>query len=60
MDGFFHSFHDTVGGPLYFHWRQHWIAVNENEKGRMKMKMKKPVGYGREKYFNIRKTIHAF
>ncbi len=32
MDGFFHSFHDTVGGPLYFHWRQYWIAVNENEK----------------------------
>ena len=31
--GFFHSFHDTVGGPLCFHWKQIWIGINENEKG---------------------------
>ena len=30
--GFFHLLHDTVGGPLYFHWKQPRINTNENEK----------------------------
>ena len=60
MVGFLHLFHDTVSRPLYFHWRQFSVNVNENEKRKKEMKTKKPVVYGRDRYFNIGKTIHAF